>query len=110
MFSRSICLPEEETMLWDIAIKNLWRRKLRTLLTIIGVATAVQLYLTMSGWMNIYEKDLQNQLNAFAGRVFVQQPMEASAGGADFPSFSSSLDAETAAAVLALPGVDRGSS
>ena len=94
-------------MLWDIAVKNLWRRKLRTLLTIIGVATAVQLYLTMNGWMNIYERDLKNQLNAFAGRVFVQQPMEASSGGADFPSFSSSLEAQTAAAVLALDGLDR---
>jgi putative ABC transport system permease protein len=94
-------------MLWDIAVKNLWRRKLRTLLTIIGVATAVQLYLTMSGWMNIYERDLKNQLNAFSGRVFVQQPMETSSGGADFPSFSSSLDAQTAAAVLSLDGLDR---
>lgn len=94
-------------MLWDIAIKNLWRRKLRTLLTIIGVATAVQLYLTMSGWMNIYEKDLKRQLNAFAGQIFIQQPMEASSGGADFPSFGSSLDGETAAAILALPGIDQ---
>jgi putative ABC transport system permease protein len=94
-------------MLWDIAMKNLWRRKLRTLLTIIGVATAVQLYLTMNGWMNIYERDLKHQLNAFAGRVFVQQPMETSSGGADFPSFSSSLEAQTATAVLSMDGVNR---
>ena len=31
-------------MLFDIAIKNLWRRKLRSILTILGVAVAVQLY------------------------------------------------------------------
>jgi putative ABC transport system permease protein len=97
-------------MFWDIALKSLWRRRLRTLLTILGVATAVQLYLTMTGWMNMYEEDLKHQLNAFAGRVFVQQPMEESDGGADFPSYSSSLDMETATAVLSMGGVDQAAS
>lgn len=93
-------------MLFDIAIKNLWRRKLRSILTILGVAVAVQLYLTMDGWMGIYEQDLQHQLGAFAGKVFIQQQMETSAGGQDFPSFSSSLEAVTAEALLEIEGVD----
>lgn len=97
-------------MLFDIAIKNLWRRKLRSILTILGVAVAVQLYLTMDGWMGIYEQDLQHQLSAFAGKIFIQQPMEASAGGQDFPSFSSSLDAASAEALLGIEGVNPGAS
>ncbi len=97
-------------MLFDIAVKNLWRRKLRSILTILGVAVAVQLYLTMDGWMGLYEQDLQHQLSAFAGKVFVQQQMEASAGGQDFPSFSSSLDMATADALMSIEGADASTS
>jgi putative ABC transport system permease protein len=97
-------------MLWDIALKNLWRRKLRTVLTILGVATAVQLYLTMNSWMSVYKQDLRHQLSAFAGKVFVQQPMEASSGGKDFPSFSSSMDAGSAATILSIEGIDQAAS
>jgi putative ABC transport system permease protein len=97
-------------MLLDIALKTLWRRKLRTLLTMLGVATAIQLYLMMTAILSFYDADIQQQVATFAGKVFVQRTMQADGAGADFPSMSSSIAAETADDILAIEGVNRAES
>ncbi|MCJ7776719.1 MAG: ABC transporter permease [Sedimentisphaerales bacterium] len=97
-------------MLLDLAIKTLWRRKLRSALTILGVVIAVQLYLMMNGIMSYYDQDIQRQVSAFAGKVFIQQPMGAIDAGEDFPSMNSSIGMKTASSMLSLDGVDRNTS
>ncbi len=97
-------------MLLDIAVKTLWRRKLRTLLTVLGVATAIQLYLMMTAILSFYDSDIQQQVAVFAGKVFVQRPMQAVGAGADFPSMNSSIAGETADSILAIDGVNRAES
>ncbi|MGB7537596.1 MAG: FtsX-like permease family protein [Anaerolineales bacterium] len=94
-------------MLLDIAIKTLWRRKLRTLLTVLGVATAIQLYLMITAIVSFYDWDIQQQVAVFAGKVFVQRPMQAVGAGEDFPSMNSSIAAATADSILALDGINR---
>jgi putative ABC transport system permease protein len=94
-------------MLLDIAFKALWRRKLRSLLTVLGVAAAVQLYLMMTGILAFYDWDIQRQVSAFAGKVFVQRPVHGVGAGEDFPSMNSSIAAGTAGEILALEGIDR---
>lgn len=97
-------------MLFDIAVKTLWRRKLRSLLTILGVAAAVQLYLMMSGILMYYDWDIQRQVSAFAGKVFVQRPVHGVGAGEDFPSMNSSIAARTAGSILSLDGIQRDAS
>jgi putative ABC transport system permease protein len=97
-------------MLWDIAIKHLWRKKLRSLLTIVGVATSVQMYLTFTGIMVLYRNAINDQIGAFAGKAVVQQQMEQISGSTDFTSSGSSLKPETADALLAWNGIDRSAS
>lgn len=97
-------------MLWDVAWRNMWQRWLRSLLTILGVATAVQLYVTMSSIMLVYENDLQKQLGAFTGKVIVQQPMGKEVGDEEFPSSSSSIEGTTADDLLTLEGINRNTS
>jgi hypothetical protein len=63
-------------MLLDLAWKNLWRRKLRSLLTVLGVASAAQLYLMVHGVMDTYHGEMMAQINAFAGKIIVQQQVE----------------------------------
>jgi hypothetical protein len=60
-------------MLLDLALKTLWRRKLRSILTILGVASAIQLYLMSNNIMATYDQDIQRQVNAFAGKIYIQQ-------------------------------------
>ena len=93
-------------MLLDIAFKTLWRRKLRTLLTVLGVATAIQLYLMMTAILSFYDWDIQQQVAVFAGKVFVQRPMQAEGAGEDFPSMNSSIASATAESILAIEGIN----
>jgi putative ABC transport system permease protein len=94
-------------MLIDIACKTLWRRKLRSLLTILGVAAAIQLYLMMTAILSFYDSDIQKQVAAFAGKVFVQRPMQAVGAGEDFPSMNSSIASDAAGEILSLDGINR---
>jgi putative ABC transport system permease protein len=90
----------------QLALKNLWQRRMRSLLTILGVAVGVQLYLAMSSVMASAESDLQDQVNALAGRVFVQRLMKDSSVPEEFPSPSSSINSQVAKALLDIQGVD----
>jgi len=97
-------------MMWDIALHNLWQRRLRALLTILGVAAALQLYLTMNNLMVTFEEDMLRQYQAFAGKVYVEQSLPSGEGWQGFPSIASSIEVDTASDVLALEGVDRAAS
>ncbi|MBN1440565.1 MAG: ABC transporter permease [Anaerolineales bacterium] len=94
-------------MLWDVAWKSLWRRKLRSLMAVLGVASAVQLYLMVHGVMGTYTSGIENQVNAFAGKILVQQEVESSGGSVDPTSAASSLTDAAAAELLAVEGIDR---
>ncbi|MBN1440566.1 MAG: ABC transporter permease [Anaerolineales bacterium] len=94
-------------MLLDIAVKTLWRRRLRSFLTVLGVATAVQLYLMMTAILNFYDTDIQQQVAMFAGKIFVQRPVLSAGAGEDFPSMNSAIAGDTAEWILALEGVNR---
>jgi len=94
-------------MLWDLAFKHLWQRRLRSALTILGVAIILQTHLVINGFKYSYEQDVQRQLSAFTGKVLVRQDTGDTLGTADFSLTGSSLEEETAQDILALPGIDR---
>jgi putative ABC transport system permease protein len=94
-------------MLLDLAWKNLWRRKLRSLLTILGVASAAQLYLMVHGVMDTYTSEMMGQIGSFAGKIVVQQQVESGGGNPDMTSSGSSLTSDTAESLLATDGIDR---
>jgi putative ABC transport system permease protein len=93
--------------MWNVAFRNLLERRLRSLLTMLGVAVAVQLFLTMSSIKVSFELDLENQLTAMAGKVYVQRPTSEEAESEEFPSPSSSIEEDVANELLKMDGVDR---
>ncbi len=93
--------------MWNVAFRNLLQRRMRSLLTMLGVAVAVQLYLTMSSIMVSFDLDLENQLTAMAGKVYVQRPTAEEAETEEFPSPSSSIEEEVANELLMMDSVDR---
>jgi putative ABC transport system permease protein len=94
-------------MLLDLALKTLWRRSLRSLLTILGVAAAIQLNLMLTSILAYYDWDIQQQVNSFAGKVYIQRPVQGTGAGEDFPSMNSSIAMDSAQAILAMDGVNR---
>jgi len=93
-------------MLWDLALKDLWKRWLRSLLTILGIAVAIHLYLITNNMQVWMERNVQRELAVIAGKVYIQQAMTNTGFGEDFPSMTSSIAIETVAPLLALEGVD----
>ncbi|MBA4380790.1 MAG: hypothetical protein C0393_09005, partial [Anaerolinea sp.] len=81
--------------MFDIALKNLWARKARSILCILAIMVSVFLYgstLTMNNWM--YEM-MTGELARYMGKIYVQQ------GGSSYPPFDSTIAQETADDILA---------
>ena len=81
--------------MFDVASKNLWARKTRSVLCILAVMVSVFLNgstATMNNWM--YEM-MTSELARYMGKIYVQQ------GGSSYPPIDSSIGQETAEAILA---------
>jgi len=79
----------------DVACKNLWARKTRSVLCILAVMVSVFLNgstAAMNNWM--YEM-MTSELARYMGKIYVQQ------GGSGYPPIDSSISQETAGAILA---------
>lgn len=87
----------------DLTIRNIWQRRVRSSLTVLGVGLAVLLYVYLSTIMNFYDRDLDRTLAGFAGKVIVQAR---SGEGARFPPTDSLIPLAEAERLLRLPGVD----
>ena len=81
--------------MFDVAIKNLWARKTRSMLCVLAVMVSVFLNgstATMNNWM--YES-VTAELARYMGKVSVQQ------GGSSYPPFDSTITQQTAEDILA---------
>lgn len=89
----------------DLAWKNLWMRKTRTVLTIVGVAFCMMLLIVMISCTIVVERDLNNALAKHVGQLYVRSPSPSELGGMEFPPVSSSIPAASATEVLNLSGI-----
>jgi len=81
--------------MFDVAFKNLWSRKTRSILCILAVMVSVYLNgstLTMNNWMY---QTMTSELARYMGKIYVQQ------GGSGYPPFDSAITQATAEAILA---------
>lgn len=90
----------------DIALQNLWQKKLRTVLTILGIAVCGNLFIVVTSIADFMTGDLNRQADSFKGQVIVQSRSEFSTrGGVEWPPISSSVSEEEANAVIASANV-----
>jgi putative ABC transport system permease protein len=95
--------------MFDIAFKNLWARRTRSILTILGVAVCVMLYLFMVGTTAYLASNLEKEMAKYAGQTYVKSPsVSLQSGGVEFPPISSVIDNQTAERILEeTPGINR---
>lgn len=62
--------------MWKLAYRNIMFNKLRSVLTIFGIMTAIQLYIIMSGIMYSFDQDIQKQVSGIVGSVVVESQSE----------------------------------
>ena len=87
-----------------LAFNNILKRKTRSILTILGILSVMLLYIVITGIMHTYEKDLQSQLSAMAGRIIVQTKNDSEAGS--FYSLDATIKESDAKDILALNNID----
>lgn len=92
--------------MWHLALRNLWQRRLRSFLTVLGIAVAIQVNLTMTSIISGYENDLKSQLAVVSGKVLVQRLTTDAPQMEEFPSAASSIDNNLVDTLLNLEGVD----
>lgn len=93
--------------MFEYALRNIWQRKTRSILTVLGITASITLYITISTISNWYDSDLQKQLSTMAGKVIVMAKTES---GVAVLTADSMLPEPDADAVLGLDGIDRAAS
>lgn len=80
----------------DIAWKNMWTRKMRTILTILGIAVALELVIMMTTIVDFTERSMQSELSKYsgAGQIYVRSQATAGIAGQEFPPVNSILREE----------------
>jgi putative ABC transport system permease protein len=80
----------------DIAWKNMWTRKTRTILTILGIAVALELVIMMTTIVDFTERSMQSELAKYsgAGQIYVRSQVVAGMGGQEFPPITSIMREE----------------
>ncbi len=80
----------------DIAWKNMWTRKTRTILTILGIAVALELVIMMTTIVDFTESGMQSELAKYsgAGQIYVRSQTTAGMAGQEFPPITSILSEE----------------
>jgi len=80
----------------DIAWKNMWTRKMRTVLTILGIAVALELVIMMTTIVDFTERSMQSELSKYsgAGQIYVRSQSIAGMAGQEFPPVNSILREE----------------
>lgn len=91
----------------DIALRTMWQRRTRTLLTIAAIAMSTMLFLVMSTSSAGLQQMDGDSVNGFLGKMFVTAPSDRPDSAREFPPVSSSLTESRATALLDVPGVDR---
>jgi putative ABC transport system permease protein len=80
----------------DIAWKNMWTRKTRTILTILGIAVALELVIMMTTIVDFTESGMQSELAKYsgAGQIYVRSQATAGMAGMEFPPVTSIVSEE----------------
>ncbi len=58
----------------DIAFKNMWMRRTRTLLTTISIAVCIMLFIVLASTTVWVEKSISDSMSKYAGQVYVKSP------------------------------------
>jgi putative ABC transport system permease protein len=94
----------------DIAFKNMWMRRTRTLLTIISIAVCIMLFIVLATTITQVQTAISDSMGKFAGQMFVISKSPQQTTAIEFPPISSSLTMEKANALMNISGVDKGKS
>jgi len=84
-----------------LAAQTLWQKKLRAVLTIVGIGVCSNLFIVVTSIVSYLGTDIDRQVSAFAGQLVVQSRSEAGVAGLEWPPTSSNFDQALGEEILA---------
>jgi putative ABC transport system permease protein len=72
-------------------LQNIRKRKVRSLLTVLGIAVCIQMFTIISSIIDYTISDLEGELTKYAGQMYVKNKSTASTTGETFPPMNSSI-------------------
>jgi putative ABC transport system permease protein len=86
----------------DLAWKNMWQRKLRTTLTLLGIAVGLELVILLTAIVDFTEQSMDNELAKYAGagQLFVASQPPSGSGGHEFPPVNSTIREDDANQII----------
>lgn len=91
----------------DIAFKNMWMRRTRTILVTISIAVCIMLFIVLASTTVWVEKSISDSMSKYAGQIYVKSPSTLASSAIEFPPLSSSLTMDEASGLLGISGVDK---
>jgi putative ABC transport system permease protein len=88
-----------------LASKNISKRKIRAILTVLGIMMAIQLYVLLSSVMSSYDQDIKKQVENFGQKIIVQDKDAGS--GYQYPPLNSMIEEDAVAGMMDLSYVDK---
>ncbi len=79
--------------MFDLAWKNMWQHKLRTILTLIGIAVGLELVILLTAILDFTERSMDDELAKYsgAGQFFVTSKPLSGSSGQEFPPINNTL-------------------
>jgi putative ABC transport system permease protein len=87
--------------LFTLAVQTVWQKKLRTLLTIVGIAVCANLFIIVTSIVGYLDEDMDRQVRTFAGQLIVQERAQGGVAGLEWPPTTSAVRQDLAEQVLA---------
>jgi|SRR5271157_765323 len=94
----------------DIAFKNMWMRRTRTILVTISIAVCIMLFIVLASTTVWVEKSISDSMGKYAGQIYVKSPSTLASSAVEFPPLSSSLTMDESSGLLNIDGVDKAKS
>ena len=83
-----------------LAVQTLMQKKLRAVLTIIGIAVCANLFIVVTSIVAYLDTDMERQVRAFAGQLLVQERTNGGIAGLEWPPTNSTMPQSDAEEIL----------
>ncbi|MGN7938644.1 FtsX-like permease family protein [Virgibacillus sp. 6R] len=86
--------------MFNYVIQNIRKRKVRTILTILGICVCIQMFTVINSIINYTIADLEGEMAKYAGQMYVKNINASASSGVEFPPMSSTISSQTGDDIL----------
>lgn len=86
--------------MFNYVLQNIRKRKIRTILTILGISVCIQMFTVINSIIDYTIADLEGEMAKYAGQMYVKNISASASSGEEFPPISSTISSNTGDDIL----------